>query len=269
MYPHKKPIYTMETHPHDPRILLTAGWDGTTVISDIFTGTILYTYVNKFRPTRAGIPRGVLGQAMTILDGKFSNDGKSIYCTDGNGRLIIFGCFGESLGVMEAEEEEKKENDILRLPSDIEYDSLFSDIKRASEKQAIVDDDTYVAAHNNPVLNHRNDSPHTVAKECTTMMKWSFTLPGNNYNNAPEEQYMMQDYHPLDHDDEGWCQDTDYNIAPWLIPAHNNALIAADTSLYPIQPLPYRPNVFATAPMNTTDEQIRQTHCLSDGPRVM
>ena len=26
---------------------------------------------------------------MTILDGKFSNDGKSIYCTDGNGRLII------------------------------------------------------------------------------------------------------------------------------------------------------------------------------------
>ena len=91
----------------------------------------------------------------------------------------------------------------------------------------------------------------------------------NNYNNAPEEQYMMQDYHPLDHDDEGWCADTDYNIAPWLIPARNNALIAADTSLYPVQPLPYRPNVFNTAPMNTTDEQIRQMQCLSDGPSVM
>ena len=57
MYPHKKPIYTMETHPHDPRILLTAGWDGTTVISDIFTGTILYTYVNKFRPTQQDTKR--------------------------------------------------------------------------------------------------------------------------------------------------------------------------------------------------------------------
>ena len=65
LYPHTKPIYTMETHPYDPRILFTAGWDGTTVISDIFTGTILYKYVNKFRPTRAGIPRGVPGQAMT------------------------------------------------------------------------------------------------------------------------------------------------------------------------------------------------------------
>lgn len=270
IYPHKKPIYTMETHPHDPRILLTAGWDGTTVISDIFTGTILYTYVNKFRPTRAGIPRGVPGQAMTILDGKFSNDGNSIYCTDGNGRLLIFGCFGESLDIKEALDEEKKEQDTLRLPSDIEYDSLFSGIKRANEMQATVNDDTYVAANNKP-MRSGTSSKHVQgrAKESTTMMKWSFTLPGNNYNNVPEEQYMMQDYHPLDHDAEGWCQDTDYNIAPWLIPAHNNALIAADTSLYPVQPLPYRPNVFNTAPMNTTDDEIRRMLCLSDGPSVM
>ena len=157
----------METHPHDPRVLLTAGWDGTTVISDIFTGTILYTYVNKFSPNTSRDTKRVLGQAMTILDGKFSNDGKSIYCTDGNGRLIIFGCFGESLGVMEAEEEEKKENDILRLPSDIEYDSLFSDIKEANGQQATVDDDTYVAPHNDPMLNRRSDSSNTYAGEST------------------------------------------------------------------------------------------------------
>ena len=176
--------------------------------------------------------------------------------------------FWRVVGCNGAVEEVKKENDILRLPSDIEYDSLFSDIKRANEQQGTVDDDTYVAPHNDPILNRGSDSSNTYANESTTMMKWSFTLQGNNYNNAPEEQYMMQDYHPLAHDDEGWCRDTDYNIAPWLIPAHNNALIAADTSLYPVQPLPYRPNVFNTAPV-TTDKQVRQMQCLSDGPSVM
>ena len=51
LYPHTK-LFIPWRHPYDPRILFTAGWDGTTVISDIFTGTILYKYVNKFRPTQ-------------------------------------------------------------------------------------------------------------------------------------------------------------------------------------------------------------------------
>ena len=77
---------------------------------------------------------------------------------------------------------------------------------------------------------------------------------------------MVQDYHPLEHDDEGWCQDTDYHLAPWLIPPHNNSLIAADTTLYPIQPLPYRPMIFDTASIAITDAQILQMNCISDGP---
>jgi WD40 repeat protein len=226
---HSRPVFIIEAHPQNPDLVLTAGWDGKIIVSDISRGQFLFCYQNKFRPTKAGVPRFQPHMDVDVLDCTWGVDGTTLYAVDANGRLLFFGAgdgHNDSCNSVHAPQ---------LLPSDAEIKAGIAN--KASAK-------------------HEKSSRSTLPQ----------TLPSTTFAAVPEEQYQTQDYHPLEWDDEGYCIDTDYNCATHLIPRHINVLIAADTQPYHSQPLPYRPHMSDTAELYITDEMIRNAHCSSDGP---
>ncbi|KAF9393168.1 Bromodomain and WD repeat-containing protein 3 [Podila verticillata] len=68
-------IYVVDVHPHDKRILMTAGYDGQVILWDIEKGVKIkgWTYPEH-----------------EFLDGRFSPDGMSFAVTDQEGKCILF-----------------------------------------------------------------------------------------------------------------------------------------------------------------------------------
>ncbi|KAG0364885.1 Bromodomain and WD repeat-containing protein 3 [Gamsiella multidivaricata] len=69
-------IYVLDVHPHDHRILMTAGYDGQIILWDMAKGVKLnsWTYPEH-----------------EFLDGRFSSDGLMFAVTDQEGKCILFG----------------------------------------------------------------------------------------------------------------------------------------------------------------------------------
>ncbi|XP_013360293.1 PREDICTED: bromodomain and WD repeat-containing protein 1 isoform X2 [Chinchilla lanigera] len=78
---HADEVFVLETHPFDPRIMLSAGHDGSIFIWDITKGTKLKHYFNTIEGQGHG----------AVFDCKFSQDGQHFACTDSHGHLLIFG----------------------------------------------------------------------------------------------------------------------------------------------------------------------------------
>ncbi|KAL8481278.1 hypothetical protein ACS0TY_027705 [Phlomoides rotata] len=71
---HTESTYVLDVHPFNPRIAMSAGYDGKTIVWDIWKGTPIRTYqVGPFK----------------LVDGKFSPDGTSIILSDDVGQLYI------------------------------------------------------------------------------------------------------------------------------------------------------------------------------------
>ncbi|XP_052191480.1 uncharacterized protein LOC127800733 [Diospyros lotus] len=71
---HSDSTYVLDVHPFNPRIAMSAGYDGKTIVWDIWEGTPICTYeVGRFK----------------LVDGKFSPDGTSIILSDHVGQLYI------------------------------------------------------------------------------------------------------------------------------------------------------------------------------------
>ncbi|KAL7144369.1 hypothetical protein ABFS83_07G007100 [Erythranthe nasuta] len=71
---HTDSTYVLDVHPFNPRIAMSAGYDGKTIVWDIWEGTIIRTYpIGPFK----------------LVDGKFSPDGTSIILSDDVGQLYI------------------------------------------------------------------------------------------------------------------------------------------------------------------------------------
>lgn len=71
---HTDSTYVLDVHPFNPRIAMSAGYDGKTIVWDIWEGTPIRTYeVGPFK----------------LVDGKFSPDGTSIILSDDVGQLYI------------------------------------------------------------------------------------------------------------------------------------------------------------------------------------
>ncbi|NXU53400.1 BRWD1 protein, partial [Turnix velox] len=81
---HEDEAFVLESHPSDPRIMLSAGHDGNIYIWDIITGTKVNHCFNAIEEQGYG----------AVFDSKFSPDGQHIACTDAHGHLLIlgFGC---------------------------------------------------------------------------------------------------------------------------------------------------------------------------------
>ncbi|XVF28225.1 hypothetical protein REPUB_Repub15cG0011200 [Reevesia pubescens] len=71
---HTDSTYVLDVHPFNPRIAMSAGYDGRTIVWDIWEGTPIRTYeIARFK----------------LVDGKFSSDGTSIILSDDVGQLYI------------------------------------------------------------------------------------------------------------------------------------------------------------------------------------
>ncbi|PIN12866.1 Angio-associated migratory cell protein (contains WD40 repeats) [Handroanthus impetiginosus] len=71
---HTDSTYVLDVHPFNPRIAMSAGYDGKTIVWDIWEGIPIRTYeVGPFK----------------LVDGKFSPDGTSIILSDDVGQLYI------------------------------------------------------------------------------------------------------------------------------------------------------------------------------------
>ncbi|KAL1548178.1 bromodomain and WD repeat-containing protein 1 isoform X1 [Salvia divinorum] len=71
---HTDSTYVLDVHPFNPRIAMSAGYDGKTILWDIWEGTPIRTYeIGPFK----------------LVDGKFSPDGTSIILSDDVGQLYI------------------------------------------------------------------------------------------------------------------------------------------------------------------------------------
>ncbi|CAM8993134.1 unnamed protein product [Rhodiola kirilowii] len=71
---HSESTYVLDVHPFNPRIAMSAGYDGKTIIWDIWEGTPIRIYeISRFK----------------LVDGKFSPDGTSIILSDDVGQLYI------------------------------------------------------------------------------------------------------------------------------------------------------------------------------------
>uniref|UniRef100_A0ACD5XF55 Uncharacterized protein n=1 Tax=Avena sativa TaxID=4498 RepID=A0ACD5XF55_AVESA len=73
---HKESTFVLDVHPFNPRIAMSAGYDGKTIIWDIWEGKPVQIYeTGHFK----------------LVDGKFSPDGTSLVLTDEIGQIFIIG----------------------------------------------------------------------------------------------------------------------------------------------------------------------------------
>ncbi|KAK7303698.1 hypothetical protein RJT34_14611 [Clitoria ternatea] len=71
---HTESTYVLDVHPFNPRIAMSAGYDGRTIVWDIWEGMPIRIYeISRFK----------------LVDGKFSPDGTSIILSDDVGQLYI------------------------------------------------------------------------------------------------------------------------------------------------------------------------------------
>ncbi|GLV31866.1 BRWD3 [Carabus blaptoides fortunei] len=78
---HKDEVYVLESHPKDPRVMLSAGHDGHVFIWDIQTGTSIAQFVNNIEGQGHG----------AVFDAKWSPDGTMFAATDSHGHILMFG----------------------------------------------------------------------------------------------------------------------------------------------------------------------------------
>ncbi|CAA0831983.1 Unknown protein [Striga hermonthica] len=72
---HTASTYVLDVHPFNPRIAMSAGYDGKTVLWDIWEGTPIRVYE--------------IGGRFKLVDGKFSQDGTSIVLSDDVGQIYL------------------------------------------------------------------------------------------------------------------------------------------------------------------------------------
>ncbi|KAI4349735.1 hypothetical protein L6164_010295 [Bauhinia variegata] len=71
---HTESSYVLDVHPFNPRIAMSAGYDGRTIVWDIWEGIPIRTYeIGRFK----------------LVDGKFSPDGTSIVLSDDVGQIYL------------------------------------------------------------------------------------------------------------------------------------------------------------------------------------
>lgn len=71
---HSESTYVLDVHPFNPRIAMSAGYDGRTIVWDIWEGKPIRIYeISRFK----------------LVDGKFSPDGTSVILSDDVGQLYV------------------------------------------------------------------------------------------------------------------------------------------------------------------------------------
>ncbi|KAH6811226.1 WD40 domain-containing protein [Perilla frutescens var. frutescens] len=115
---HTASTYVLDVHPFNPRIAMSAGYDGKTILWDIWEGTPIRVYE--------------IGGRFKLVDGKFSQDGTSIVLSDDVGQIYL-------LNTGEGESQK-----------DAKYDQFFLGDYRPLAQDThgnVVDQETQLAPH--------------------------------------------------------------------------------------------------------------------------
>lgn len=83
---HESDVFHIESHPHDPRVFVSAGHDGNFCIWDINTGKAIKKIQNYIDPRNPQLPE----TPPKIYDIKFSPDGTTLATTDSLGYLTVY-----------------------------------------------------------------------------------------------------------------------------------------------------------------------------------
>ncbi|XP_058517601.1 bromodomain and WD repeat-containing protein 1 [Ochotona princeps] len=156
---HADEVFVLETHPFDPRIMLSAGHDGSIFIWDLTKGTKMKHYFNMIEGQGHG----------AVFDCKFSQDGQHFACTDSHGHLLIFG-FGCS-------------KPYEKIPDQMFFHTDYRPLIRDSNNY-VLDEQTQQAPHlmPPPFLVDVDGNPHPT--------KYQRLVPGRE--NSADEQLVPQ-----------------------------------------------------------------------------
>ncbi|CAG8603786.1 11243_t:CDS:10, partial [Dentiscutata erythropus] len=80
---HNDKIFVLDIHPHDCRVMMSAGYDGRIVMWDIIDGRA----IKVWDPSNLEF----LGDTFEFLDGKFRDDGEMFAVSDGKGKCHLIG----------------------------------------------------------------------------------------------------------------------------------------------------------------------------------
>lgn len=83
---HKDEVFVLESHPIDPRVILSAGHDGQLIIWDVLNTEPIACFQNFIEGQGNG----------AVFDAKWSADGTMIAATDSHGHLMMYG-FGSGV----------------------------------------------------------------------------------------------------------------------------------------------------------------------------
>lgn len=78
---HKDEVFVLESHPIDPRIILSAGHDGQLIVWDVLDNKPLACFQNFIDGQGNG----------AVFDAKWSPDGTMLAATDSHGHLLMYG----------------------------------------------------------------------------------------------------------------------------------------------------------------------------------
>lgn len=99
---HKDEVFVLESHPIDPRVILSTGHDGQLIIWDVLNTEPIVSFQNFIEGQGKG----------AIFDAKWSPDGTMLAATDSHGHLLMYG-FGagpEKLKIVSLDVKHTKKN---------------------------------------------------------------------------------------------------------------------------------------------------------------
>ncbi|CAH0389929.1 unnamed protein product [Bemisia tabaci] len=119
---HSDEVYCVESHPHDSRLLLSAGHDGQLFLWDILTGEKISHFQNAIEGQGFG----------AIFDAKWSPNGTMMAATDSHGQILMY-----ALSVSDSERQ---------VPRELFFHTDYRPLIRDAQHN-VLDEQTNIAPH--------------------------------------------------------------------------------------------------------------------------
>lgn len=120
---HKDEVFVLESHPIDPRIILSAGHDGQLIIWDVLKSDPIACFQNFIQGQGNG----------AVFDAKWSPDGTMLAATDSHGHLMMYG-FGSGVELLKI------------VPKELFFHTDYRPLIRDSNNY-VLDEQTQTAPH--------------------------------------------------------------------------------------------------------------------------
>ncbi|KAF0296758.1 PH-interacting protein [Amphibalanus amphitrite] len=139
---HTDEVFVVESHPKEPRLVLTAGHDGRLFIWDVWSGVALASFFNHIEGEGHG----------GLFDARWSPCGLFIAATDSHGHLSHFGVSGN--------------DQFTRVPYEQFFHTDYRPLMRDARHQ-VLDEQTQMAPHllPPPLLVDRDGNPQSAAAQ--------------------------------------------------------------------------------------------------------